>query len=610
MNAEHVADGPTHERGTVEILSGAALIESEELGSTFDRLHDDIEKVSPTGPDGRAPTEEERVTLRKVAGSIPAISWVLCVAELAERASYYGASQVFNDFMQFPLPKGGNGSGAVPKSNPNGHAGALDEGLQFASAFSTLFTFLAYVFPILGAYIADTRLGRFKTILLGVTIGAVAHVIMIGGAAPSLLKAGKGLAPFIVSFFTLAIGAGIFKPNVAPTVIDQYTNQRQVIKTLQSGEKVIIDPERTIQRVMLIFYAMINVGAFFAIATTYTEKYVGFWLSFLLPGIVYFLLPFLLLAVYSRLVIKKPNGSELTKFLKIIWTGLKFNKFQIWKKDFWSVASPSKLAERGIQVTWTDRAVLDVKRTFEACVIFLYFPIYNINDGGVGAVQSNQGASMTNNGAPTDLLGNFNPLVIIAFAPVLSYGLYPLLARHGIKFGPIRRMTFGFMLAAISGVVGAIVQWRVYKTSPCGYQASTCDEVSPINIWWQIPNVALGAISELFCNVTAYEMSYARSPPHLKSVVISLFLFTTALSSALGEILIPAIVDPHLVWVWAGPAIALFVQTIIFWVRHHKLDDDVYMLEQETPVQSQAQLTQTAELKAVEETVVRDVEKA
>lgn len=98
-----------------------APIESEELGVTLDRLHEDIEKAPLEGPDGREPTEEEKVSLRKVAGSIPTISWVLCVAELAERASYYGASQVFNDFMQFPLPKGGNGSGAVPKDNPNGH---------------------------------------------------------------------------------------------------------------------------------------------------------------------------------------------------------------------------------------------------------------------------------------------------------------------------------------------------------------------------------------------------------------------------------------------------------------------------------------------------------
>ena len=33
-----------------------------------------------------------------------------------------------------------------------------------------------------------------------------------------------------------------------------------------------------------------------------------------------------------------------------------------------------------------------------------------LNDGGVGNVQSNQGAAMTSNGAPNDLLSNFNPL--------------------------------------------------------------------------------------------------------------------------------------------------------------------------------------------------------
>jgi POT family proton-dependent oligopeptide transporter len=125
--------------------------------------------------------------------------------------------------------------------------------------------------------------------------------------------------------------------------------------------------------------------------------------------------------------------------------------------------------------------------------------------------------------------------------------VYPILARYKIKFGRINRMTFGFLLAAVSGAIGAIVQYRVYATSPCGYYASTCDQVSPINIWWQIPNVSLGALSELFCNVTAYEMAYSRAPPNMKSLVMAFFLFTTALSSALMEVLIPVVDDPHLI---------------------------------------------------------------
>ncbi|CAK7227198.1 peptide transporter ptr2 [Sporothrix curviconia] len=480
-NIDTVASGPAKEHGVAQVFSGVALVESEKVGSTEARVaQEDVGGADDYLPQGSAeypvPTAEESSTLRRVAGSIPVASYILCVAELAERASYFGASTVFSNFMEFPLPDRETATGAVRKGDSEGHAGALGKGLQFATAFQLLFTFLAYVFPILGAWIADVRLGRFKTIMLGAILGGVAHVIMIGGAAPAVLRAGRGVAPFLVSLFLLVVGAGIFKPNVAPLLIDQYQHQHAYVKTLplspslpsSAGEKVIVDPERTIQRILLIFYAMINIGSFFAIATTYTEKYVGFWVSFLLPGIVYFLLPALLLAVYKRL--------------------------------------------RGV---W------------------------------LGAHQ-----------LPQDCLDG--------------------------------RMTFGFLLAAASGVIGAIVQWRVYATSPCGYSASTCADlvgvgavsVSPLSIWWQFPNIALGAVSELFCNVTAYEMAYVRAPPQLKSVVMAIFLFTNALSNALGEILVPAIVDPHLVWVWAGPAMALFAQTAVFYYRHHQLDDEIYMLEQ------------------------------
>lgn len=52
------------------------------------------------------PSEEEKQTLRKVAGSLPLVSFSLCLVEFAERASYYGAKTVFSNFVQFPLPEG------------------------------------------------------------------------------------------------------------------------------------------------------------------------------------------------------------------------------------------------------------------------------------------------------------------------------------------------------------------------------------------------------------------------------------------------------------------------------------------------------------------------
>lgn len=85
------------------------------------------------------PTEEQTRSLRKVADRIPTKAYLLCVVEFAERASYYGVKTVFSNFMQFPLPKGGNGAGAPPKGTEL-TAGALGRGIQFSVAIGLLFT--------------------------------------------------------------------------------------------------------------------------------------------------------------------------------------------------------------------------------------------------------------------------------------------------------------------------------------------------------------------------------------------------------------------------------------------------------------------------------------
>ncbi|KAI1264781.1 POT family protein [Xylariaceae sp. FL1019] len=534
----------------------------------------DIEKYPP-------PTEEERKTLRKVHDTIPWTAWLICFVELAERASYYGSKTVFNNYIQFPLPDDGPGTGAINGNNPNDHAGALGLGLQASSALVLLFSFLAYVVPIGGAWWADVKVGKWKAIVWGVIIAGIAHVIMIGGAAPALLAKGQGVAPFIISLLLLALGAGIFKPNISPTLLDQYQHQYEYTKVLKSGEKVLVDPETTINRLCLIFYAFVNIGAFFQIPAVYIEKYKGFWQAFLLAGVLYFLLPVLMAVLAKRMIRTPPQGSDLTRFTKITLNAIKRSKGNFFSKNFWYNVKPSAIAETGKSVQYSEKDVVDCQRTWEAVAIFLYVPIWSINDGGVGSVSSNQGAAMTSDGAPNDLINNFNPLVIIVAAPLMAQVVYPFLRSRGIKCGPISRMMFGFFLAILSGIAGAVVQYYVYKTSPCGYYASSCDEVSPISIWWQIPNVLLGAVSEIFVFTTGYEMAYARAPPNMRATITALFLFMTALASALGEILLPALNDPNIIWGWAAPAIALTVQTVIFWFRHRHVNEEVFMTREE-----------------------------
>ena len=204
-------------------LSDGAADQPEKRLSVYEEKI--LEAVRPAVTDQQKyprPSDHERSTLRRVADSVPTVSYGLCAVEFAERASYYGVRTVFSNFMEFPLPKGmsrsdvheslpkitgGNGAGAPPPGTEE-TAGALGKGEQFANALYLLFTFLAYTVPIYGAYVADVQLGRYKTIMIGVFICGLAHVIVIAGAAPSVLQAGKGMAPYLISFFMLAFGAG------------------------------------------------------------------------------------------------------------------------------------------------------------------------------------------------------------------------------------------------------------------------------------------------------------------------------------------------------------------------------------------------------------------
>ena len=152
QNAFVVADALTTGKDAAPIIDGdhqrlsVAIAREDGKGrATLEMAHDRDSGLSETADENgyTHPTKEEKETLRIVAGNIPLVAYTLCFVEFAERASYYGCSQVFNNFIEYPLPKGGNGAGAPPRGTQE-TAGALGQGLQVASALTLLFSFLAY----------------------------------------------------------------------------------------------------------------------------------------------------------------------------------------------------------------------------------------------------------------------------------------------------------------------------------------------------------------------------------------------------------------------------------------------------------------------------------
>lgn len=165
----------------------------------------------------------------------------------------------------------------------------------------------------------------------------------------------------------LTLSSALFKPNISPTILDQNPHKKPHVITDKNGERVIIDPESTTESVMLWFYLLVNVGGFFGVPTAYLAKYVGFWSSYLLPGLVFFLLPPLLWYVYPRLQKMPPGGSDLGNVFRVL--GICLRKGKLFRKRFWEPAKPTNLRAAGDNrvVQWDDQFVDDVKRTFQAC---------------------------------------------------------------------------------------------------------------------------------------------------------------------------------------------------------------------------------------------------
>ncbi|KAH0287097.1 MFS general substrate transporter [Aureobasidium namibiae CBS 147.97] len=536
------------------------------------------------------PTEEERKTLRRIPGSLPTVAYLICVVEFCERASYYGCQPLFSNFVNRPMPVGGNGYGA-PAEGTQQTAGALGMGTVKANAVSQSFSLLCYALPLIFGYLADAKTGRFKLICWGVLLFGIAHVLLVGASAPGLLASGAAKTPFFISVYLLAVGSGIFKPNVSPLLLDQMPETVPVVTTTKKGEKVIIDPEASTERAMLWFYLLINIGGFMGVATAYCEKYVGWWLAFLIPLILYIPLPLLLWFLRKRLVLHPPGGSDLPNVFKVLSIcfragGLK----RIGRHGFWEPAKPSVIAARGTgyHTEWSDQFVEDVRRTFQATGIFCFFPIQYLNDNGIGSAASYLTTMLTTNGVPNDVISNFNSLSIILMAPVLNYGLYPMLRHFHIRYGPVARMTTGLALSTLGGIGYTVLNSYAYKLGPCGKYGSseTCVDadgvslVAPITIWWVAIPYAIGGISELFINVPAYGIAYSRAPPNMRGLVSAINLFSTAIAYLIGLACSAVIKDPYLTWDFGGCAIAGGILTVIFWFLFKHIDDEEYTLSQ------------------------------
>jgi len=226
------------------------------------------------------------------------------------------------------------------------------------------------VTPIGGAIVAAQYLGKYKTIVWFAGIYIVGLLILFLTSLPVALDNGAGLGGFIAAILIIGVGTGGIKANVSPLIADQYVRKRMAIKTLKSGERVILDPAVTIQRIYMIFYICINIGSLSLLVTSYMERNVGFWSGFLLCLCVFFCGFGVLIFGRKRYVVRPPKGSIITDASKAIGIMIRHRNMD--------AAKPSYQEELGQKnpVPWDDLFIDELKRALTACRVFLFYPMY------------------------------------------------------------------------------------------------------------------------------------------------------------------------------------------------------------------------------------------
>ncbi|KAK7678769.1 peptide transporter ptr2 [Cerrena zonata] len=350
-----------------------------------------------------------------------------------------------------------------------------------------------------------------------------------------------------VTIIIIGAATGGVKANVSPLIADQVPKTKPIIKVLPSGEKVIQDPNITIQNVFMFFYLMINIGSLSVIATTEMELHIGFWAAFLLP-FCFFFIAIAALILGKNVYVKVPVSDKvISRCFKVCFIAVK-NKFNF------DAAKPTLHPES--EFPWSDKFVEEVRRALYACKVFVFYPIYWLVYGQMLNNFVSQAGRMAAHGLPNDILQAVNSIAIIVFIPICEHWVYPFIR----KFTPLKavsRITIGFFFGSASMVYAAVLEYYIQKSD------------NLVHIAIQVPAYCLIGFSEIFASITGLEYAYTKAPISMKSFIMSIFLVQNAFGSALGIALSPVAAVDKVLWTFTGLAVACFIAGVLFWLIFH-----------------------------------------
>jgi POT family proton-dependent oligopeptide transporter len=184
--------------------------------------------------------------------------------EGAERFSFYGMRQILYIYLTSLFV------GFVAESNVSPEL--LGEAKVRATQITHLFIAGVYLFPMIGAILADRLLGKYKVIFwVSLIYCAGQAALSLGGHFGATGQIALAQTVFFLGLGLIAIGSGGIKPCVSANVGDQFTSKNAHL----------------VSKIFQIFYFMINFGSFFAsLLTPVLYKNFGPVVAFGVPGVL------------------------------------------------------------------------------------------------------------------------------------------------------------------------------------------------------------------------------------------------------------------------------------------------------------------------------------
>uniref|UniRef100_A0AAR2JCG7 Solute carrier family 15 member 1 n=1 Tax=Pygocentrus nattereri TaxID=42514 RepID=A0AAR2JCG7_PYGNA len=390
----------------------------------------------------------------------PVSIFFIVVNEFCERFSYYGMRAVLVLYFRYFL--------------------RWDDDL--ATSIYHAFVALCYLTPILGAIVADSWLGKFKTIIYLSIVYAIGQIVMAVSAINDITDANRDGTPdnmavhvtlAMIGLILIAFGTGGIKPCVSAFGGDQFADHQT----------------RQRSTFFSVFYLCINAGSLLSTLITpilrgqecgiHTQQKC-YPLAFGVPAALMVVSLIVFIAGSGMYIKAAPQGNIMLDVCNCIGFAIK-NRFRHRSKRY---------PKREHWLDWANEKynkllIAQIKMVLKVLFLYIPLPMFWTLFDQKGSRWTFQATTMDGTFGTLilqpDQMQTVNPILILTLVPIMDRVVYPLIRKCGFNFSPLKRMTVGMFLAAMAFVSAALVQIQIDKTLPV-FPSSTESQLKIVNM--------------------------------------------------------------------------------------------------------------------------------